>query len=248
MENNTAENSGRILLVEDDHDASRELKEYLSAQGFVVDRADDAASMRLTFVHQVFDLVIMDWRLPGEDGLSLTREIRAHSAVPIIMLTGKTDMFDRVVGLEVGADDYVTKPFEPRELLARIRSVLRRTSRFHAGTGADAEKDILEFDGWSLNLGSRDLIAPDGRLTDLTTAEYKLLEAFVESPQRVLSRDYLLDRVHGRELALFERSIDNLVARLRRKLNEDKEKGRYIKTVRNAGYMFAVPIRTGGGR
>lgn len=245
MDKNQEENIGRILVVEDDADASRELKEYLSAQGFVVDRADDAASMRLMFDHQVYDLIIMDWRLPGEDGLTLTREIRSHSEVPVIMLTGKTDMFDRVVGLEVGADDYVTKPFEPRELLARIRSVLRRTVRSGSGTvAANGDHDVLQFDGWSLNLGSRDLVAPNGRLTDLTTAEFKLLEAFVESPQRVLSRDYLLDRVHGREMALFERSIDNLVARLRRKLNEDKTRGRYIKTVRNAGYMFAVPVRT----
>jgi two-component system OmpR family response regulator len=187
-----------------------------------------------------FDLVVLDIMLPGEDGLSLCRRIRAQSALPVIMLTAVAEETDRIVGLEMGADDYLVKPFNPRELLARIKEVLRRT-------GGDARvRDtggrVFSFAGWRVDLAKRELTSPDGVLVPLTGGEFDLLAAFVEHPQRVLSRDFLLDHAKGRDAQPFDRSIDVQLSRLRRKIEADPRDPQFIKTVRSGGYIFTQPV------
>lgn len=232
-----------ILIVDDDPRICRLVSRYLASEGYAVESAGDGDEMRAAMARGKIDLVIMDLLLPGQDGLSLTAELHAKSDVGIIMLTGKGETVDRIVGLEVGADDYLAKPFDSRELLARVRSVLRRTG---AGgeTAAPAEDGhtVLRFDTWSLDLDAHELTSEDGERVALTTAEFRLLSGLAQSAKRVLNRDQLLDLVADREWAPFDRSIDVLVGKLRRKIEKDPKNPLTIKTVRGIGYMFAAPV------
>ena len=236
--------SEHILVVEDDPTVRSFIEEYLGSQGYRMSGARDGTTMRHIFAKQDVDLVILDLMLPGEDGLELAREIRSESDVPIIMVTGRADIVDRVVGLEIGADDYIPKPFEARELLARVRSVLRRSQRsgpLHHEIKAG--QNTPTFSGWLLELGRRQLYAPAGEEIKLTSAEFDLLAAFINNPDKVLSRDRLLDLVYGREMFPFERSIDVLVMRLRGKIEEDRANPIFIKTVRGSGYVFTPEVK-----
>ncbi|MCC9000479.1 MAG: winged helix-turn-helix domain-containing protein, partial [Candidatus Contendobacter sp.] len=185
------------------------------------------------------DLIILDLMLPGDDGLTLCRTLRARSAIPIIMLTARGDDTDRIVGLEMGADDYLPKPFNPRELLARIKSILRRSHSLPAEPG---EVRCFHFAGWTLEVAARQLIAPDRVVVPLGAGEYRLLRVFLEHPQRVLDRDRLLDLTQGRDATPFDRSIDVQVSRLRRRLRDDPREAMLIKTIRNEGYLLAVQV------
>ena len=232
------------ILAVDDEPAMRKLvAEYLHDNGLRVTAVATGAEMAQAFAQHTIDLVMLDLRLVGEDGMQLARTLRAESAVPIIIVTGRQDEADRVMGLELGADDYVMKPFSPRELLARIRAVLRRyrTAREVLPPRGDKRR-AYRFVGWELNLGTRRLISPDGQPIELTHGEFNLLQAFCASPQRVLSREQLLDlsRLHGAEV--FDRSVDVQVLRLRRKIEPDPARPQYIRTERGAGYLFSVTV------
>lgn len=231
-----------ILLVDDQRDIREPLAAYLSRNGVRVSKAADAAQARQILSAYAIDLVLLDIMMPGEDGLALTGHIRATSQIPVILLTAKTEETDRIVGLEIGADDYVTKPFSPRELLARIKAVLRR-----AGDGSGRvrapDADSYAFGPWVLRSGERELVDRDGVAIPLSTGEFNLLHALVTRPRRVLTRDQLLDLSQGRELAAFERSIDNHVSRLRKKIEEDPSSPKLIKTVWGGGYMLATEVR-----
>jgi len=234
-----------ILIVEDDPFVQKTLKAYLVSEGFRVTTVSDGRGMRTSFDKDPADLVIMDLRLPGEDGFHLTRELRDRSSVGIIILTAKQEVVDRVVGLEIGADDYVTKPWDERELLARIRSVLRRVeeNRSVRAIADSAGQTQIVFDGWTLDLDLRKLTDGDETEIALTTSEYALLVTFVEHATRPLSRDFLLDAVYKRPWEPFDRSIDVLVTRLRRKIESDPKNPERIKTVRGTGYVFSVPVK-----
>ncbi len=188
---------------------------------------------------ETVDLVILDLMLPGDDGLVLCRNLRARSLIPIIMLTARGDDTDRIIGLEMGADDYLPKPFNPRELLARIKGVLRRSRN---PVGEPGETKRFHFAGWTLDVAARQLVAPDGVLIPLGASDYRLLRIFLERPQRVLNRDQLLDLTQGREATPFDRSIDVQVSRLRRRLRDDPREAALIKTVRNEGYLLTVHV------
>lgn len=235
-----------ILIVDDDREISALVSEFLTPYGFHVTSVGDGRAMREVLEHQQFDLVILDLMLPGEDGLSLCRHLRATTSLPIIMLTAMGSETDRVVGLEMGADDYVAKPFSARELLARIKAVLRRgaprTDEDHAAAAVDVGKMTLEFSGWTLDTGRRQLHSPDGVLVELTSGEFDLLLAFCTNAQRVLTRDQLLDLARGRVSGPFDRTIDVQVGRLRRKLEIDPKKPEILKTVRGGGYMLATEV------
>ena len=231
------------ILIVDDHREIRDLvSRALSKDGFRISTAADGRAMRKVLADSRIDLILLDLMLPGEDGLSLCRAIRAESNIPIIMLTAKGDEVDRVIGLEMGADDYLPKPFGSRELIARIKAVLRR-SRDKA-TDADSERRAkhYHFDRWALDTGARELVRGDGVTVPLSTGEYDLLIAFVERPQRVLNRDQLLDLARGRSAAGLDRSIDTQVSRLRKKLGSDEEGQNMIKTIRGSGYMFVPAV------
>lgn len=234
-----------ILVVDDDPEVREVIEEYLSEEGFRVSLAPDGPAMWAVLAEDSVDLVILDVKLPGEDGLSLAAELRRRGDSAIIMLSRKDDLVDRVAGLEVGADDYVAKPFHLRELLARVRSVLRRRDA-SPGQSAPAAKESarasLRFAGWVLDPHARRLTGPDDRPVELSSAEFDLLLAFLEHPGRALSRDRLLDLARGREAAAFDRSIDVQVGRLRRKIEPDPKRPALIKTVRGAGYMFAAAV------
>lgn len=233
-----------ILVVDDDPTIRSFIKEYLEGNGYRVSEARDGTGMRHVRSSKEIDLIILDLMLPGEDGLELARQIRTQSEVPIIMVTGRGDPVDRVVGLELGADDYLPKPFEARELLARVRSVLRRTNR---GAATETQEvgghQLACFADWSLDLGRHQLASADGKGVRLTSAEFSLLSAFVTNPDKVLSRDRLLDLVYGREMFPFERSIDVLVMRLRKKIEKDPANPALIKTIRGGGYLFAAEVQ-----
>ncbi len=230
-----------ILLVDDERDIREPLAAYLSRNGVRVSKAADSSQARQILSAYAIDLVLLDIMMPGEDGLVLAGHIRATSQTPVILLTAKTEETDRIVGLEIGADDYVTKPFSPRELLARIKAVLRRT-REGTGRVRAPDSDSYAFGPWVLRSGERELVDRDGVAIPLSTGEFNLLHALVTRPRRVLSRDQLLDLSQGRELAAFERSIDNHVSRLRKKIEEDPSNPRLIKTVWGGGYMLAVEV------
>lgn len=232
-----------LLVVDDDRDIRTLVAQFLSKHGYRVTAVRDGAEMMKALDGARIDLIVLDLMLPGEDGLSLCRRLRATSATPIIMLTAMGEETDRIVGLEMGADDYLAKPFSPRELLARIKAVLRRASAPQTvGEGAT----VLRFEGWSLDLTKRELRSADGVLVQLSAGEYDLLVAFVEHPQRVLTRDQLLDLARGRAAVPFDRSIDVQVSRLRRKIEPDPAEPTLIKTVRGGGYLFTPTVTAGG--
>jgi len=232
-----------ILVVDDDREIRDLVTRYLNAHGLRVRGAANGREMRQALADWSIDLIVLDIMLPGEDGLSLCRRLRADSKIPIIMLTAMGEETDRIIGLEMGADDYVAKPFNPRELLARIKAVLRRAEGGPAGGSDDAGRPgVLGFAGWRLDLDRRELVSPQGVLVPLSAGEYDLLAAFVTHPQRVLSRDQLLDLARGREAQPFDRAIDVQVSRLRRKIEADPGNPVLIKTVRSGGYMFAPAV------
>ena len=231
-----------ILVVDDDREIRDLLARFLRRHGFRVETAADGRAMFRTLSAGRFDLMVLDLMLPGEDGLSLCRRVRADSGLPIVMLTAIGEDTDRIVGLEMGADDYLAKPFNPRELLARIRAVLRRAPGMRGLPEADPSR-AFEFQGWVLDAGRRSLHAPDGALVDLTGGEFDLLLALVEHPNRVLNRDQLLDLTRGREAGPFDRSVDVQVSRLRRKIEDDPKQPALIVTVRGGGYVFAGRVQ-----
>jgi len=233
-----------ILIVDDNREIRDLVSRLLIREGFRVSMAADGRAMRKTLADARIDLVLLDLMLPGEDGLSLCRSIRAESRLPIIMLTAKGDEVDRVIGLEMGADDYLAKPFGSRELVARIRAVLRRSVSDTPAPGPAPAEALrrFQFDRWELDTQSRDLLGEDGVTVPLSTGEFDLLLALVERPLRVLSRDQLLDLARGRQAASFDRSIDTQISRLRKKLERDPAEPKLIKTVWGGGYMFAVKV------
>lgn len=231
------------ILIVDDHREIRDLvSRALVREGFRISQASDGKAMRKILADARIDLILLDLMLPGESGLSLCRDIRAHSNVPIIMVTAKGEEVDRVIGLELGADDYVPKPFGTRELIARINSVLRRTNRSAQEPEAENQRRNYRFDRWVLSADSRELLRDDGVSLSLSTGEFDLLMALVERPQRVLSREQLLDLARGRAASAFDRSIDTQVSRLRKKLEADPSDPRIIQTVWGGGYMLAAKV------
>ena len=236
--------TGHILVVDDQQEICDLVREYLTDEGFRVTTANDGAGLREAVERDAIDLVILDLVLRGEDGLQLARELRSQSDIGIIMLTGRGETVDRIIGLEMGADDYLSKPFHLRELLARVRSVLRRGG----GRGGAGERPVarsrIRFLGWSLDLASRELMSPSGEDVRLTTGEFELLAAFVNHANQVLSRDRLLDLSRHREAGPFDRTIDVQVGRLRRKLEDDPKNPTLIKTVRGGGYIFTPPVES----
>lgn len=230
----------KILIVDDDEGITTLLREYLARFGFEVHVAGDGPAMRAQLLAHRIDLVVMDLMLPGEDGLALARDLRQRSRIPIIMLTARSNSYDRVLGLESGADDYMSKPFEPRELVARIQTVLRRAGGFQDGVSQYGPSDVIHFDGWELHREDRCLTSPAGLVVALSNAEFRLLSTFLQMPRRLFSRDQLMEQARGRAMDSFERSIDLLVSRLRQKLADDSSESSMIKTVRGAGYMFNV--------
>jgi len=229
-----------ILLVEDDREISTLVSKFFRGNELRVSTARDAREMDRILKGSRIDLIVLDVMLPGEDGLAICRRIRSISDMPVIMLTAKGEEIDRIVGLEMGADDYLTKPFNPRELLARIRAVFRRAGMSTVATAG--QKSIFTFQGWQLDTSVRQLHDPDGVRVALTGAEFELLLTFCERPRRVLSRDQLIDLTRGRAAAPFERSIDVLVSRLRQKLEKDPRDPIIIQTIRAGGYMFAPEV------
>ncbi len=230
----------QLLVVDDEASLREPVAEYLTRQGFEVREAESAAAARSALLDFTPDLVLLDIMMPGEDGLSLCRHLIEARELPVILLTAKGEPTDRIIGLEIGADDYVVKPFEPRELVARIRSVLRRAGRQSAEPEVDA---LYEFEGWRLDPLKRRLIDPDDALISISTAEFRLLRAFLDHPRQVLDRDRLLDMVQGREAHLFDRAVDNQVSRLRRKIEQDSRNPELIQTVRGGGYRLAADVR-----
>jgi two-component system OmpR family response regulator len=230
-----------LLLVDDERSIREPLATYLGKQGFRVTQAGDAESARTRMAAYAIDLVILDIMMPGEDGLSLCRHIRETSEIPVILLTAKAEETDRIVGLEMGADDYVVKPFSPRELAARVKVVLRRA--LNGGTSVRApETGSYAFAGWLLKVGERALVDREGVSVPLSTGEYNLLLALVTRPRQVLTRDQLLDLTQGREAAAFDRSIDNQISRLRRKIERDAKAPDIIKTVWGGGYTLSAEV------
>ena len=230
-----------LLLVDDERSIREPLAQYLTKQGFRVTQAGDAESARMRLAAYAIDLVILDVMMPGEDGLSLCRHIAATSDTPVILLTAKAEETDRIVGLEMGADDYVVKPFSPREQATRVKVVLRRLTAGGARQHAP-ESGSYGFAGWVLKTGERSLVDREGVSVPLSTGEYNLLLALVTRPRQVLTRDQLLDLTQGREAAAFDRAIDNQVSRLRRKIEADAKNPDIIKTVWGGGYTLAAEV------
>jgi two-component system OmpR family response regulator len=232
------QSGAHILIVDDDREIRDLLSRFLTRHGLRAEAVGDGRAMQQRLDAGRFDLIVLDLMLPGEDGLALCRRLRATSSLPIIMLTAVAEDTDRIIGLEMGADDYVTKPFNPRELLARIKAVLRRSE----GPEQGSPGTVLTFAGWRIDRDQRQLHAPDGRVVTLTSGEFDLLLVLAERPQRVLSRDQLLDLTKGRDAHPFDRSIDVQLSRLRRKIELDSKQPRLIRTVRGGGYMLAHPV------
>jgi len=235
------EHPQKILIVDDDREISGLLAEYLEKNGYRAVTAGDGKAMQKALQDHRIDLIVLDLNLPGEDGLTLCRNLRSHSAIPVIMLTARGEPVDRILGLEMGADDYVPKPCEPRELFARIRSVLRRTQALPPNMQA-GETQQIKFAGWTMDVTARHLINPSGVVVALSGAEYRLLKIFLDHANRVLSRDHLLNLTQGRDADPFDRSIDLQISRLRQKLGDDARSPQIIKTVRNEGYVLATQV------
>jgi two-component system OmpR family response regulator len=233
--------SSKVLLVDDEATLREPLAEYLTRQGFLVTAAASAAEARTRLREEEPDLVLLDIMMPGEDGLSLCRHLVESRKLPVILLTARGEATDRIVGLEIGADDYVVKPFEPRELAARIRSVLRRAAR--PAIAPVPENELLAFEGWRLDPLKRRLTDLEGATVAISSVEFRLLMAFLEHPRQVLDRDRLLDMVQGREAHLFDRAVDNQVSRLRRKIEVDSRNPQLIQTVWGGGYMLAADVK-----
>jgi two-component system OmpR family response regulator len=232
-----------VLVVDDDAEIRSLLREYLQKHGYHVTAAADGKGMRAALESGRPDIVVLDLMLPGDDGLALCRNLRARSEIPIIMLTARGEETDRIVGLELGADDYLSKPFNPRELLARIKSVLRR-SRALPDNLKPEEAGSIRFAGWALDTATRNLISPDGVVIPLSGTEFKLLRVFLSHPNRVLNRDQLIDLMLSRDAVPFDRAIDVQISRLRHRLGEDAKEPSIIKTVRSQGYVFAARIES----
>lgn len=230
-----------ILIVDDDPDIRMLLAEYLESNSCCTMTAANGEGMWQMLDKQAVDLIVLDLNLPGKDGLTLCRELRVKSDIPVIMLTARDATLDRIVGLEMGADDYLGKPFEPRELLSRIRTVLRRTQS--PREREDVEPEKLHFAGWTLDLTARHLVNPQGIIVSLSGAEFRLLKIFATHPNHVLNRDQILNMTQGRDADPFDRSIDLQVSRLRQKLGEDARTPQIIKTVRNEGYVLAAQVK-----
>lgn len=234
--------SNRLLIVDDEADVSGMLARYFTAQGFAVTTVSDGIQMREVLAAQPIDLVLLDLGLPGEDGFSLTRYLREQWRGPVVIVTGRGESVDRIVGLELGADDYVTKPFDLRELLARVRSVLRRAHPATPSVPAHAD-GTLAFDRFILDTRSHALSTAEGASIELTSGEFALLHILAEHPQQVMTRDHLMTHIHGRDAGPFDRSIDVQVGRLRRKIEPDPKVPQLIKSVRGTGYLFTPTVR-----
>jgi two-component system, OmpR family, response regulator len=230
-----------ILVVDDDRDIRELLSEYLEKQGYRISVAGDGRSMRAAIAVAMPDLIVLDLMLPGDDGLTLCRELRSQSDVPVLMLTARGEEIDRIVGLEMGADDYLAKPFNPRELVARIKSILRRARALPLNLRPD-EARLIHFSGWTLEIATRDLIAPDHSRVALSGTEFRLLRIFLDHPNRVLTRDQLIDLTQSREADPYDRSIDLQVSRLRRRLQDNPKEPALIKTARGQGYVLASEV------
>jgi two-component system OmpR family response regulator len=233
-----------ILVVDDDTEIRSLLHDYLQKQGYRVTAVADGKGLRTAVATSHPDLIILDLMLPGEDGLTLCRELRAKSEIPIIMLTARGDETDRIVGLELGADDYVAKPFSPRELLARIKSVLRRARALPENLKTE-ESGVFRFAEWTLDAATRNLTSPQGVVVALSGTDFRLLKIFVDHPNRVLTRDQLIDLMLSRDAGPYDRAIDVQVSRLRQRLGEDAKEPAIIKTVRGQGYVFAAHVEAG---
>jgi len=233
----------QLLVVDDQRDIRDPLTVFLRKHGFRVTSAPDARTAREVLLRNAIDLIVLDIMMPGEDGMALCRDVYATSRVPIIFLTAMADAADRISGLEVGADDYMVKPFEPRELIARIKSILRRTNMLPPKQNRNGAVKKLAFESWVLDLEKRELLGSDAVSIPLSTADFRLLEVFVRRPNIVLTRDQLLDLTAGRSPQPFDRSIDNQVSRLRKKIETDPRRPTVIKTVRRDGYVFAAEVR-----
>ena len=231
-----------IAVLDDEAEITRLLATYLQSHGYRVSETHTGRALVRLMSDDPPQLVLLDLGLPGEDGLAIARELREHFRVGLVIVTGRGDPVDKVVGLEVGADDYVTKPFDLRELLARIKAVLRRTLAPAPTPGSDATSARYRFAGWELDTAARRLVDPDGRDVALTAGEFDLLVVFAAHPGRVLSRDFLLEQTRGREAAPFDRTIDVQVGRLRKKVEVDVDDPRIIKSVRGAGYILVAPV------
>ena len=240
------ERSDHILIVDDDGEIRSLLTRYLEKNGLRATAVGDGRAMWRALDDGAFDLIVLDLMLPGDDGLTLCRMLRGKSDIPVIMLTARGDETDRIVGLEMGADDYLPKPFSARELLARIKVILRRTRSLPPNLQPQDETQ-LRFAGWTLDTARRELLSPTGEALPIGGAEYKLLRVLLAHPNRVLSRDQLLDLSQGREADPLDRSIDVQVGRLRQRLGDDPRNPRLIKTLRGEGYVFSVPVEKEGG-
>ena len=235
-----------LLVVDDDARIRQMLQRYFEDEGYAVATAANGVEMRNRLSENAYDLVLLDLTLQrGEDGLDLARELRAKSDIPIVMLTGRDDVVDRIVGLEIGADDYIAKPFHLREVHARLKSILRRRRPMQKQTEALPE-DAFQFDGWTLDLGRRQLRALDGAEVELTTGEFDMLAVFVKHAGRVLGRETLMDLTRGRNLEAFDRTIDAQIARLRKKIEQDPRNPRLIKSIRGIGYVFTGKVLAAG--
>ncbi|MES2356103.1 MAG: response regulator [Pseudomonadota bacterium] len=235
------EASDKVLIVDDDAEIRDLLSRYLKQNGYAVNAAADGAAMWSALQSDDPDIIILDLMLPSVSGLTLCRDLRARSDTPVIMLTARGEETDRIVGLEMGADDYLPKPFNPRELLARIKVILRRARSMPKGHLPEQAQFIC-FADWRLDTQERQLISAQGVVVSLGGSEYRLLRVFLECPNRILNRDQLMDRLHGRQVEAFDRSIDVQVSRLRQRLGDDAREPAIIKTVRQEGYMFAVKV------
>jgi len=235
-----------LLVVDDDHDIRQLIVDYCEEFGLRVSQAADGSAMRAELSQGDVDLIILDLKLQTEDGMAIARELRAKSSIPIVILTARADEVDRIMGLEMGADDYLTKPFNPRELVARVRAILRRTQSQRPLRSEAEVAQALRFAGWELNLHTRRLISTDGETVELTHAEYALLIAFLGAPQRVLSREQLVELSRGHEDEVFDRSIDVQILRLRRKLETNASRPKLIKTQRGLGYFFSSKVEPVG--